>query len=254
MAQQTITYEQPMNEHIRMCLRLEHLLLTVEHHLHLHSPTDSEQTLFSLLRILTVIDRPDLKSKLTKTLRQQTATLTQLKRAPQVDLEKLEVFLKLLDKLIYHFESTKEKIADNLFKNSFLKQVRSLLYNPCGPCSFNCPAYALWLKQSPDDRIIDLENWSNSITYLNKAIRTILRITRDSSIPQEVTASAGLFQQSLDNPDCQLIRITLPTKLKAYPEISAGKHRLVIRFLALNTQETKRLEQDIPFLLNCCRL
>ena len=67
----------------------------------------------------------------------------------------------------------------------------------------------------------------------------------------------GLFQKNLDPQiACQLIRIQMPQQLGFYPEISASKHRVNIRFLN-GDPETKRTQfpsSNVPFELACCAI
>ena len=63
----SIIYEQPANELLRTCLRLEHLFTQLDYHYqncvslyHLRS------AIRLLLEIINILDRPDLKSKLSQ--------------------------------------------------------------------------------------------------------------------------------------------------------------------------------------------
>ena len=260
MIEETITYEHPLNELIQICLGLEHLFRQL--HTHLNAPTSegSHLAMLALLKALSVIDRPDLKSKLTQTLAQQASTLAQLKHLSQIDEHKLQKLLTTLDQHINQLHQTPGKIAENLRKNTFLNQIRAHLHNPADPCNFTTPAYALWLKQLSENRVTDLQNWAGEFKSLSLIINTILQVTRESTFPQNIITNEGFYQRTLNaNSPCQLIQLTLPIKKNLYPEISAGKHRLVIRFLSLlnvkgNGSSAKSVSENISFMLNCCKI
>jgi cell division protein ZapD len=258
MAAEFITYEQPLNEPIRICLRLEHLFQQLHDHLKKSTTADSHLAMIALLKTLNVIDRPDLKPKLTQTLTQQATALAQLEHSPQVDANKLRDLLARLDKLIEHLHQTHGKIGEDLRQNLFLNQIRLHLHNPAGPCNFNTPGYSLWLHQAPEKRISDLQRWTSAFDQLQSVVSTILFITRDCASSQQTTAQQGLYQQTLDaNLPCQLIRVKVPTTTHLYPEISAGIHRLVIRFLPLDTQRASPIPptaENVNFVLSCCRV
>lgn len=258
MTSEFITYEQPLNEPIRICLRLEHLFQELYNHLGKISQTDSHLAVVALLKTLNVIDRPDLKSKLTQTLTQQATTLAQLEHSPQVDASKLQELLKHLDQLINQLHHLRGRMGDNLRQNLFLNQIRLHLHNPAGLCNFNVPSYSLWLHQTPEKRAKDLKQWSSEFELLRQVTDTILRITRDSASTQSAIADQGLYQQTLDaDLPCQLIRIKMETAANFYPEVSAGKHRLVIRFLPLDTERESQLPPpvgNVSFMLSCCRV
>ncbi|MFW0089467.1 MAG: cell division protein ZapD [Coxiella endosymbiont of Haemaphysalis qinghaiensis] len=260
MTKETITYEHPLNELVRICLRLEHLFHQLYTHLNASTSGGSHLAMLALLKALNVIDRPDLKSKLTQALAQQVSILAQLKHLSQIDRYKLQKLLTTLDQHINQLHQTPGKIAETLRKNTFLSQIRAHLHNPAGPCNFTAPAYALWLRQPSEDRVADLQNWAGEFKSLSLIINTILQVTRESTSPQNIVTQGGFYQQTLNaNSPCQLIQLTLPIKKNVYPEISAGKYRLVIRFLSLlnvkgNSSSAKSISENISFMLNCCKI
>src|ERR1700679_3477281 len=95
-----VTFEKPLNEQLRICVRLEQLFTQLNEHLNNPSVSSSQQSLITLLRIVEVIDRPDLKSKLMQTLSQFATSLGQLEQFPQVDTYRLHEILTQLDNLI----------------------------------------------------------------------------------------------------------------------------------------------------------
>lgn len=257
MTDNTITYEQPLNEHIRICLRLEHLFKQLREHITIATVSSSRMAMTALLKILNVTDRPDLKSKLSQSLSQQASMLSQLEHIQHVDTEKLQRILDQLDQAIDQLYHIQGKMGDSLRNNHFLNQIRLHLSHPAGPCNFSTPAYALWLKQSDQKRIKDLLSWSKELDSLESITKMILRLTRESAPTQKVVGNNGFYQQSLDaNLPCQMVRVTIPIA-DYYPEFSVGKHRLIIRFLSLNPEgqgHPQQLQNDISFDLSCCRV
>jgi len=258
MNTETITYEQPLNEQIRICLRLEHSFKQLHEYLENPSMIDSHMAMITLMKLLNFINRPDLKSKLSQTLSQQASMLAQLENMPNVDKEKLQDTLHKLDTLNDQLHHTSGKIGDELRNNSFLNQIRLHLSHPGGPCEFSTPAYALWLKQPSEKRIDDLQRWTGELKQIHFIEKTVLQLTRESATIQDTIASNGFYQQSLDaNLPCQMIRLHLSIELGAYPEISIGKHRMAIRFLKLNFDNYRHVEQirdEVEFKLSYCRI
>ncbi len=255
---QKIIFEQPINDPMRICLRLEHLYRQLNHNIEGTTESESRASMQALLKTLNVIDRPDLKSKMTQTLGQLSTSLAQLEQFPQVNQGRLHTTLAKLDKLSLQFHQRGSRIAESLRCNEFLNQVRLQLNNPAGPCNYKSPAYALWLASSAEDRIQDIKNWTQELDHLYSAAHLILKLVRDTSPPQPQIASNGFYQQSL-NPTlpCQLVRISLDRSLKVYPEFSVGRHRLVVRFLSPNFSDegikASQARKDIEFELSCCR-
>jgi cell division protein ZapD len=258
MQDEIITYEQPLNEHIRVCLRLEHLFQQILFNLDNTNEWNSRIAILALLETVNVIDRPDLKTKLTKALTQHAATLTQLEILPQVDGAKLRSILTELDRLIDQLYATQGKMGQNLRNNEFLNTIRQHLYNPGGVVNFSNPAFQLWIHQPATNRISDMKIWLKEFDQVRDVVNILLQLTRQSSLPIEKYADKGFYQQSLSpNATCEMVRVTLPINANLYPEISVGRHRLSIRLLEPNCHELARSKQcdyNVKFKLTCCLL
>lgn len=254
MQDANIIFEQPLNEYIRVCLRVEHLFERVEQNILGTSTGESRTALEAMLEILNVIDRPDLKTRITKALSQHAGVLAQLEQKPNVDHEKLQSILTELDQLVDSLYSLPDKIGQQLRTNSFLNTIRQHMANPGGACPFSTPAYYLWSQNSPEQRCQDLLAWFAAFEQLKAAVKLLLQLTRGSTTPEDLIAEQGFYQRSLDPKLAyHLVRVIVPLELQVYPEISVGKHRLMVRFLELsiNDKGVQRVG-DIDFKLTCC--
>ncbi|MCH9644315.1 MAG: cell division protein ZapD [Gammaproteobacteria bacterium] len=257
-AQTMITYEQPLNEHVRLYLRIENLFKQLFENIDQPNTTSNKIAMQMLLKLANVTDRPDIKSKMTQTLTQQTSTLTQLLEVAEVDKTRLRNVLDQLDLHITALHQSHSRIGDRIRKNEFLNQIRSQLTHPGGACQNNTPAYALWLSTPTEERVKDLKEWAEEFMELHKISGLILKLLRDSTMAEKLHCKDGFYQKTLDSSTpCELIRVTVPTCYSLYPEISAGKHRIIVRFLHPNYYEGGRAEQshkDFDFYLACCRI
>lgn len=251
-----IIFEQPLNEHIRICLRLEHLFAQIRHHIDLSSEWDSRAVIQAILDILAVIDRPDLKNKLVQALHQYLAALMQLEQLPRIDKQKLHRTIAQLNSYIDILHSNRSKIGQELRENEFLTAIQQRTYTPAGTCSFSIPAYHSWLQQPEKSRSQILYQWVKQFDELKNAVYLLLALSRESSEPKHEIAKGGFYQTNLDpNAPYQMIRIELPINTKYYPEISVGRHRLSIHFFELNSKErAMQTKNDIPFLLTCSKI
>ncbi len=249
-----VIYEQPLNEHVRVCLRLEHLFAQLQHWLPGTDIFASRSALAALVEILNVLDRPDLKTKLVKELGRYVTQLQRYAETPHIDTSRLNGILHELETTIAHLHNMQGRIAQNLRDNDFLISVRQPITNPSGGCSFDAPAYHYWLYQSPAERIAQLTHWLHELKMIQAAINISLRLIRQSSAPQARVAQAGFYQASLDaNLSCQLIRIAIPDTTPVYPETSVGRHGVSLRFYQLNLRERSfQINEDIKFQLTVC--
>ncbi len=78
---------------------------------------------------------------------------------------------------------------------------------------------------------------------------------RDSTQPAAQVAEGGVFLH-VPQASYQLVRVLVPASAEVYPEISAGKHRVSIRFMSLGNVNTRNVQAggSIPFRLHCCLL
>ena len=233
--QSTIKFEQPVNDQARICLRLEHLARQFKHNLSLGTHNCSNIALQAILKTLNVIDRPDLKSKLSQALAHMSAYISQLERYSQVDKKKLHATLQKLNNCSDQLHTTKGKFGERLRNIEFLNQIRMQLNNPAGPCGYKLPAYALWLAKPEAVKIEHLLEWEKELDFLFKTADILLKIMRNTAAISKITAENGFYQQSLDaSKVCYLISTTIDKNQEVYPEYSIGKHRLIIRFLTPN--------------------
>src|SRR3990167_4714866 len=84
-----VYFEQPLNDPMRICLRLEQLFINLEENLEKTTQIHHQAALTALVRMMDVIDRPDFKSKLMQTLTQITSSLNRLQTSPDVDTKRL---------------------------------------------------------------------------------------------------------------------------------------------------------------------
>lgn len=253
-----LVFEQPLNETIRLCLRIESLLRQFYAGLDHIACNEDQSALLALLKLLNVIDRPDIKSKLTQALSQQATTLAQLERFPQVDKVHLYDILGQLDSLLNQLHQTHCKIADDLRHHPFLNQVYSQINNPAGLSSFSTPIYALWQNQSAQQRTHQLKHWMSQCRIIEQSVSLILQLTRDSTPYSKIRIDEGFYHQALDpNLPCQLICLRLPSNLGAYPEISVGKHHISIRIMHIDYNDSspaQQFAQAFECQLACCRI
>jgi cell division protein ZapD len=251
---ENIIFELPLSDHTRICLRLEQLLEQLQYNMHIPAEMNSDLALTALLKMLDVIDRPDLKSRLTQALTQNVVLLSQLESSPNVDQQRLKDLLNKLDQLLSSLYQNRSRIGESLRSNEFLSQLRLQQGTPGGICSYKVPAYSLWIKKPSNERLRDLEIWVSEFQELFEIVKLLLKLTREGSSVQTLVAGQGFYQQNLDaNTACHLISVSLSAKSGLYPEISAGKHRLTIRFLIPNFYDGRAVQaqHDVPFQL-CC--
>lgn len=249
-------YEQPLNERLRFFLRLETLFKQAKSSQYGQSVWDSHNTLTTLLDILAIVSRIDMKTEVIKELDRITATLNALMQAPDINHSTLEQLLTTLGGFKNQLYSHEGPLAQQLRENELLQLLIQRSSVPGGLCDFELPVYRHWLNRSPEARVDDLKYWLGFLDSLRLSIELMLKLVRESAEPSPQTAENGNYQHSLraDTP-YQMIRIILPAASPYFAEISAGKHRFTARFMeARQAERPVQTSDNVDFLLNCCAL
>lgn len=250
-----IIYEQPLNERIRAFLRLEFLFQQMRHHLGGTTSWDSRAALATLLEMLSIFSRSDLKTEVMKELERHTANLARLGDNPEVDTVQLNGLLDEIDAIIDELHAINGPVTAALKDNEFLASIQQRSAIPGGTCDFDLPAYHYWLQLPAEDRMRDLAGWLEHFDVLGRGIRLILRLTRQSTLFRRQVAEGGFYQKTLDaQAPCQMVRIALPAGSPWFAEISGGRHRFSVRFLTLPdaNQRATQTNEDVEFELACC--
>jgi len=250
-----IVYEQPLNERMRAFLRLEHLFGRAARCVDGADPWSSRYALGTLIDIMALLGRADLKPELIKELERHAATMESLARNPNVDAGRLEEVLGRVQSLRRTLRESESTPGHGLKNVELLSAVRQRASIPAGTCDFDLPSYHFWLQGPAETRARDLQSWLSAFDVLQEAISLCLQIVRESASATRETAESGFFQRTLDTaPPCQLIRVGLPADAPWFPEISAGKHRFTVRFMRLAdvSQRPVQADEDVSFDLLCC--
>ena len=237
-------------------MRLEHLFHQSAYTLRGYSVWDSRATLSSLIDILDILGRVDLKTELFKELERLQAALSKVRGKAGVDEEQLQSIVNQLEKVQSGLQKTTGQLGQSLKDEELISNLRQRSSLAGGNCHFDLPNFHFWLQQEPEDRIDTLEGWFERLAIVQQAVTLIMGIIRESNVPRKAVAEQGFYQQNLDTQfPHQLIRVSIENDLPYFAEISAGKHRLTIRFLEpRNTARPLQAENDVPFQLTCCAI
>jgi cell division protein ZapD len=253
----SITYEHPLNEKMRIFLRLEYLFGVLNRDLQLNHRDHSDhsiEALLTLLQLVEVCERFDLKSDTFKHLDRLFNRFSSLRESVGIDQDRLDLILNDIEDQMVALQSLRGKFAAPLIANDWLTAIRQKMLVPGALCPGDTPFLHHWLQHSLEARLALLQGWRDHFVPLSQALNTILTLTRKSANAQICTASHGGFQKQL-NPQrvSQLVRVRVENHLPVYPEVSGNKHRITIRFMQGHLDEKAFLfQQALPFQLFIC--
>ena len=248
-------YEQPLSERMRTFLRLEFLYQQMLYNSEREADWATRATISTLLEVLAILSRGDVRSDVHKELDQQLGILQRFQSQPGVDGGRL-------DTLVHNLATSRDELSrigtsflQPLKDCDFLNAIKHRSAIPGGTCEFDLPEYSHWLRQPFDRRQQDMEVWLASIRPVCDAVTELLWLIRESAQPSEKMAINGMYQHNMQKDgNCHLLRVSLTGGNSLFPEISGSQHRFTVRFLEWSTIDSRAVQtgHDVPFQLSVC--
>jgi cell division protein ZapD len=248
-------YEQPLSERMRTFLRLEFLYQQLLYNCDVDSDWATRATISTLLEIMAILTRGDVRSEVHKELDAQIDNLQRYRSQPGVDGGRLGTIIANLAQSREELDSIGTQFMQPLKECEFLSSIKHRSSIPGGTCEFDLPEYSHWLRQPFARRQDDVVSWIDIIRPICDAVTELLWLIRESAEPLDKTAINGMYQHRMQkDKSCRLLRVILPKSSQLYPEISGSQHRFTIRFLEWSTISSRAVQtgHDVKFKLSIC--
>lgn len=154
-----ITYEFPLNERIRVFIRLEQLFQEFGHFSSGPTIPDKRAAISVLLDIMSIFRRNDLKSEILKELDRHAKVLNKYADSQNVDPKQLESILNQLTETSKKLYATSGKIGIAIMESDLFQSITQRSSIPGATCSFDLPEFHYWLEQEESIRLKDLGRW-----------------------------------------------------------------------------------------------
>lgn len=249
-----ILFEYPFNERIRALMRLESLL---DRMMFFAKPGDARHhqvALGALFDLLDATERTDLKGTVLQDLERQRGVLQSLRDHPSVDTKTLEAMLVEIERVMTNLNAA-GKTGQELRANEWLSSLRGRLAVPGGGTQVDMPSFHAWQYRSEAQRCADLQRWMSSLMPLQAGISMVMRLLRETGQATEAIAPQGAYQQMLAGKTYQLLRVWVDASAGVFPEISANKYMVWIRYSAQDgEQRPHAVTRDVAFKMTLCAL
>jgi cell division protein ZapD len=248
-------FEQPLNERMRTFLRLDFLYSQAVYHNEKATSWGGRAAVDSLLDMLAILTRADIRTDVVKELERHLALLNEFQNRQGIDTNRLRALLSNLSRLRGELSAVGGAWLQPLKESEFLASIKQRSAIPGGTCEFDLPDYFFWLNQPAELRAEAFARWLSLLRPLCDAIAELLWLTRQNGRPRDELASAGVFNVTFErDAPFQLLRICLPADSHLYPEISGSHYRCSMRFLQWNglEQRATQTQRDVAFRLVCC--
>ena len=258
-------FEHPLNERIRSFMRLQQLFVRLDHHLNGMSREDVQASIGVLLEAYELTSRNNLKTEALKELeRQKQAHQPQAlleddvadKDTASLD-EQSRMQLENINALRDALHAQPARSSHHLQNNDFLNSVRQRCGINGSGSTYDLPLYHFWLDRDILECRNTIVDWMLPYKQLRDAIDLILDNIRAQGVFEPILAERGFYQNSLKTSRTpQLVRVQIPNRKDIYPEISAGIHRITIRFMEFHSANDKPAQNldDLDFEIAVCAL
>ncbi len=249
-----ILYEYPCNERVRTFLRVESIFKRLFYFTEGEDSYLHQAAMATLFDLLEVTERSDLRGMILQDLERQRVTLAALREHPEVSATMLE---KMLDEINQTSGAlaTVGRIAHELRSNDWLSSLRGRLVVPGGYSPVDMPSFYGWQMQSVTKRHADLVGWTAYFMPLFNALNLILRILRGAGDVTDEVATEGSFQEMLSGKSFQLLRVWVDSKHEVFPEMSANKYVILVRFARQDMEHRPMtVKATIPFQIARCNV
>lgn len=244
-----VIFEHPLNEKMRTWLRIEFLIKQLEDN-KIVNTTNALLFFHSLSELLDIVERNDIRGDLLKDLDEQKQKLSAWLNVSGVDSTLLETLLAQLNDIKNQLNKN-AKIGQSLKEDRFVSAVRKRLTIPGGCCSFDLPAFYLWLQQPQEYRDTHVTIWRDSFLTLYQAISTLMQLIRQSSHFKPFSCNNNFHQNCTEVTS--LLRIRLPLANSLYPQVSGNAARYAIRFVYLESSLIDKIDTScVEFELATC--
>lgn len=249
-----ILYEYPCNERVRALLRVEYLFDRLFFFAQGADPHHHQIAVATLFDLLDICDRTDLRGAVLQDLERHRSAMNNLRSHPGVDPAALDAMLNEIHEAATALGS-KGRVGQVLRDNEWLASLRGRLSVPGGTSQIDMPSYYSWQLKPVDVREQDLKSWIDPFLPLFQGLALILRMLRDAGDRVDCLARSGQYQEMLSGKVFQLLRVWVDEKHGAFPEMSANKYVIWVRFARQDNElKPQPFTQDIPFSLARCNV
>ncbi len=250
-----LVFEQPLNERMRTFLRLDYLYNQALYHNEKATQWGSRAAVASLIDILAITTRTDVRSEVLKEIERHSSQLGGFENKSGVDGGRLRALINNLARLRGTLAGAGGTYLQPLRESEFLAAIKHRSAIPGGTCEFDLPDFFYWLNQDTATRTEAFNEWLALLRPLCDAVAEVLWLTRQNGRARRETATQGVFTINFNREQpLQLLRILLPADAGIYPEISGSHHRCAVRFLRWNglASRPSQVEDDVSFELIAC--
>lgn len=244
-------YEHPLNEKVRLLMRLELIFNQIEDCKDVSNINNVQPFFKFLFDCVEVLERNDIRPTLSYYLDELERNMLRWASHPEIHDESLQV--KLKEAVSLQAELTNmNKACQKLKEDKFLASLRQRFGIAGGSCDFDLPQLHFWARKPVNQRKADVEGWLEVIAPLKQALDFSLLFLRESAPFIKKIAENAFYQDNCDE-SVSLLRVEYDASRGIFPTISGSKHRYSITFMEPDCAYVKKaVDDNIEFKLATC--
>ena len=240
-----ITFQLATHFLARIALRLEFLFKTINQACNESHEIIHRFALKSIIEIVEIIEKPELKSRFLK-------ELIRIEHVLKKDrLLKNSLLFDHLVTQIHVLNHVPGRFSNSIHDDEFLKTLRQIHHPNTQECEFNSPHLVLWFDSDPLLRQKTINQWVHCLKDLEHTVTIYLSLLREATEYVPITTSNGFYQHSISPKSVNhLILLKMDKTMGITPKLQLGHHNLTIRLYELTTAQEIRdtvVNMDIAF-------
>lgn len=232
MPTQHIIYQHSSQFLPKISIKLENMLASIFEGKNVTHPIIHHYALKNIVKLLKIIEKPELKSRLTKEFLRLDYVLPQSFKEEYSQLyQKFEIKSKEL-------QIQNSRFGSQLHLDPFLLSLRMRSQDQWNECELQPPFLYHWLHQRPQYRQEMLSNWLSELKELKSIVSVYSALLHQLAVYETVQIQQSFFQKTMSAiPSCQLVIIKLDVDLPLIPKIQMSTNALTIHFNDINNHD-----------------
>ncbi len=232
----------------KIALRLECLYQTIYQACEEVHPVIHHYALKNIIEIISLIEKPELKSRFLKEFMRIEHTLNKSNTIISPELyDSLYIQIQILIHVVGGF-------GENIHHDPFLQSVRFSQPMHNNDCEMYTPQLILWLESDPSLRQHNFLHWLENLKTLHSTVCLYLSLLRHTAKFDKIDMFSGFYQRSLPTRNsCHLILLRIDKSFGIVPQMQLGHHGLSLRLCEGSTMQEIR-ETKAKLDLAICQL
>lgn len=250
------TYELAMSESARLCTKIENIFIQIRYYLTQRKFESRHLALVSVIDLMQVLDRPDVRARLIQLLQLIQDYLGSLIGKNPHEDHRIVKLMALFDEDFRRIYASSNRLGGELFDDALLMLLRSHL-NIHGQAAYQlAPICQLWKEQDDGLLFSCFQRWIEPLLPLECMVLRIMRFMRENYQTSVCEVSNGFSKWDIPS-DAPIFMVGVAVPNTILPAVSCGQKLVSVTFYTAlwgQDQVLQRYEGPVRFEWMICSL